>query len=193
MKIKKLYQTLEDRDNPDYVEENAPFKCNWKNTWLGEGYYFWDTFIDNAHWWGEVRYNNAYMICEVTCDFNSAICFDLVGETEHMVEFSNAIDFLRQKQLITKKTTVSRIISFLKNKIDGFQKYEAIRVYGIKSISEYKDEYNKYIFRLNFETLKPQYLDYKPAIQICIFKKNGMNLRDTKLIYPDEYNTDYLI
>ena len=44
-----------------------------------------------------------------------------------------------------------------------------------------------------FELSKPQYLDYKPAIQICIYEKTGLNLRDTKIVYPDAYNLDYLV
>ena len=38
-----IYQTVEDRGNPDYVEQHGPFICTNKNAWLGEGYYFWDT------------------------------------------------------------------------------------------------------------------------------------------------------
>ena len=74
----------------------------------------------------------------------------------------------------------------------GFN-YQAIRAYGIKSISEYKEEYQKYRHRLIFELSKPQYLDYKPAIQLCIFKKNGLNLRNIKIEFPDEYNLDYIV
>ena len=48
-----LYQTVDDRRNIKYVLENAPFKCTRNDAWLGEGYYFWDTFINFAHWWGE--------------------------------------------------------------------------------------------------------------------------------------------
>lgn len=51
-----LYQTLEDRDNVDYVEANGPFLGNVRDRWLGKGYYFWDTFIDAAHYWGFVSY-----------------------------------------------------------------------------------------------------------------------------------------
>ncbi|MCU0349270.1 MAG: hypothetical protein MUF43_00345 [Flavobacterium sp.] len=192
MKIKTLFQTLEDRGNPDYVEKNAPFSCHWENTWLGDGYYFWDTFIENAHWWGEVRYKNNYIICKATCDFDSSICFDLVGDTEHMLDFSNSIEFLKSQNLINEETTVSRILSHFKNKVPGFN-FQAIRVYGIKSISDYKEEYQKYKHRLIFELSKPQYLDYKPAIQICIFKQGGLNLREIKIEFPDEYNLDYVI
>lgn len=193
MKSKVLYQTLKDKGNPEYVLENGPFPCNWDNTWLGEGFYFWDTFVENAHWWGEVRHKNKYMICQTICDFDTEKCFDLVGDTDHMTDFSNSIEFLKDQNIIniTQETTVARILEFIKTKI-GFD-YEAIRVYGIKSISEYKEEYQKYRFRLIFEILKPQFLDYKPAIQICIFKKNGLNRRDLTIIYPDEYNLDYVI
>lgn len=193
MKSKVLYQTLKDKGNPEYVLENAPFSCNWDNTWLGEGFYFWDTFVENAHWWGEVRHKNKYIICQTICDFNTDKCFDLVGDTDHMSDFSNSIEFLKDQNIITitPETTVARVLEFIKTKI-GFD-YEAIRVYGIKSISEYKEEYQKYRFRLIFELSRPQFLDYKPAIQICIFEKNGLNRRDLTIIYPDEYNLDYVI
>lgn len=191
MKEKTLFQTLEDRENPDVVEAEGPFSCHWKNTWLGEGYYFWDSFIENAHWWGEVRYHNKYIITKFKCDFDTEKCFDLVGDTDHMLDFSESIEFLKNKNQVTSETTVSRIINHLRNKV-GFN-YEAIRVYGIKSISEHKEKYERYRHRLNFELSKPQYLDYKPAIQICIFEKDGMNLRDIHIEYPDKYNSDFVI
>lgn len=188
MKIKTLYQTLEDRDNLDHIEENAPFKCNWGNAWLGEGYYFWDTFIENAHWWGKVRHGQSYIICKAECDFNSELCYDLVGETEHMLDFDESIKFMKQMGLIDENTTVSRIINFLREKVPNFN-FEAIRVYGIKSISDYNKEYKH---RLIFEVSKPQYLDYKPAIQLCLFTKNSLNLRNLKIEFPDEYNPDFM-
>lgn len=192
MRIKTLYQTLKDKGNPDYIEDNAPFLCNWGNAWLGEGYYFWDTFIENAHWWGEVRHTTNYIIYKAECDFTTELCFDLVGETEHMLDFDESINFMKFKGLINEKTTVSRVITFLKEKVPGFN-FEAIRVYGIKSISDYNEEYKKYKHRLIFELKKPQYLDYKPAIQLCLFKKNSLNLRNFKIEFPDEYNSEYVI
>lgn len=192
MKVKILYQTLKDKGNPDYIEENAPFICRWGNAWLGDGYYFWDTFIENAHWWGKVRHGDSYIICKAVCDFNSEECFDLVGDTEHMQDFAQSVEFLKSKKIITENTTVARIITFLKEKVPDFN-FQAIRVYGIKSISDHKEEYKKYKHRLIFEVSKPQYLDYKPAIQLCLFKKNSLNLRNIKIEFPDEYNPDFII
>ena len=192
MKIKTLYQTLKDKGNPDYIEQNAPFKCNWGNAWLGEGYYFWDTFIENAHWWGKVRHGQSYIICKAECDFSTELCFDLVGDTEHMLDFDESIKLMKSKKIINKNTTVSRIINFLREKVPHFT-FQAIRVYGIKSISDHNEEYKKYKHRLIFEISKPQYLDYKPAIQICLFKKNSLNIRNFKIEFPDEYNPDFII
>lgn len=192
MKVKILYQTLKDKGNPDYIESNAPFICKWENAWLGEGYYFWDTFIENAHWWGKMRHGNSYVICKAECDFSSNLCFDLVGDTEHMQDFDDTIKLLKSKKLVIEETTVSRIINFLRTKLPDFN-FQAIRVYGIKSISDHKEEYKKYRHRLIFEESKDQYLDYKPAIQLCLFKKTSLNLRNLKIEFPDEYNPDFIV
>ncbi|MBK9689303.1 MAG: hypothetical protein IPO65_16695 [Saprospiraceae bacterium] len=71
MVIKTVYQTLENRGNQDYVENNGPFLCSRNNAWLGNGYYFWDSFIENAHWWGwkVKKFTNGYFICEAFYDF----------------------------------------------------------------------------------------------------------------------------
>lgn len=186
MKIKTLFQTLQNRDNADYVEENGPFVCNWENTWLGDGYYFWDTFIENAHWWGEVRYQNNHFVCSAICDFDTQECFDLVGDTDHMSDFSDSVEFMKSQGLLKKESTVSTVIRFIKEKVGGFN-YQAIRAIGIHSISEHNEDYKKYLFRFKFEVNKKAYLDYKPAIQLCIFERDGLNLRDFKIEYPQEY------
>ena len=91
----QLYQTVEDRDNPDYIEANGPIQCM-SNAWLGPGYYFWDTFYENAEWWGRSHYNGKYMICatESSCE---ADLFDLVGNTQHLIEMRKVAKMLRDK------------------------------------------------------------------------------------------------
>ena len=67
MKDTDIYQTLEDRQNYEDVEEHGPYFCyaryangnpksGVKEPWLGEGYYFWDTRIADARWWGDTVY-----------------------------------------------------------------------------------------------------------------------------------------
>ena len=54
MKTTEIYQTLEDRQNYEEVEQHGPYFCSVtypngilkkgsKQPWLGSGYYFWDT------------------------------------------------------------------------------------------------------------------------------------------------------
>lgn len=191
MARKLLYQTLRDKGNPDIVRRDGPYPCNWDNSWLGEGYYYWDTFINNAHWWGVNGHGTKYFICEAYCDYDTDKCLDLVGTTEHLLQFSNAVDLMKSKKLVNNKTTVSRILNYMKHTIKVL-KHEAVRAYGIHTISQNNPDYDEFNFKLVFEIGKPQYLDYKPAIQICIFNKFGLGLNNYNLIYPYEYNEDYM-
>ncbi len=192
MAIKAVYQTLEDRGNPDYVDYNGPFPCNRNNAWLGNGYYFWDSFIENAHWWGceGAKFINGYFICEAKYDFNETICFNLIDNPHHFQLFNNTKKIMHEKGLyVPNQTTVARIIEHIKNTLKVF-KYEAIRVYGINSKSFNSPYSNRTIFDKNHNT---KYLDSLPAIQICFYSKSSLNLRDYKLIYPPEYSDDYLV
>ncbi|MCH8546889.1 MAG: hypothetical protein LAT54_09150, partial [Cryomorphaceae bacterium] len=90
---------------------------------MGAGYYFWDSFIENAHWWGEEirQYRNGYIICQAECDFTDEECLDLVGNTDHLSELFNTFELMKSKGLINRKTTVNRVISYLKNNLKSFE------------------------------------------------------------------------
>lgn len=180
-KVKTLYQTIRNEGSPDFIEKNGPFGCKWENAWLGNGYYFWDTFINLAHWWGsQPRFKpNGYIICQAKCTFDTERCFDLI-EPETIEIFNTFIDRIKEANIIDiDSLTVSKVIAFLK-KHTPFN-YEAIRVSGHFSVIN-----DKYRYKLNFETNKPQYLDLLPPYQICIFKQDGLDLRDYKIVYPDD-------
>ena len=192
MAIKFVFQTLEDKGNPDYVENSGPFPCHRKNAWLGDGYYFWDSFIENAHWWGceGARYANGYFICKANYDFEESSCFNLIDNPEHFQLFNNTKKIMQEKGLyVTNQTTVSRIIEHIKNTLKIF-KYEAIRVYGINSKSFNSPYSNRTIFDQKHNA---KYLDSLPAIQIFFYSKTSLNLRNYTLIYPPEYTDDYLV
>jgi hypothetical protein len=193
-KILKVYQTLKNKDNPKEVESEGPFDCNWSNAWLGEGFYFWEAFINSAHWWGKTHCHNNYFICEANCTLTDTNCFDLVGDSKHMSIFSDAVEEMKVQGIINKKTTVTRILQYLKDDIKVF-KFEATRAVGYTSIGEKKNI--KYVKKLLFEVPKQNkqdhYLHYMPPIQICFYGKEAMNLNGYKIIYPDEYNNDYVL
>jgi hypothetical protein len=187
---KTVYQTLEDRNNPDDIENHGPYRCKRPGAWLGNGYYFWDTFIDNAHWWGREggTFANGYIICSAECDYNTNDCYDLVGETDHILDFVQSMELMKTKNLITSETTVARVIKYIKDDIKKF-KYTAIRIYGVNS--KRKDSpLNK---TLLFSYQKPQCLDLRPPIQICFYERNSLNLRDYTIIYPEEYISGYAV
>lgn len=193
MKIKTVYQTLEDRGGDlDKLEEEGPYPCDWRNSWLGDGYYFWDSFVENAHWWGkEVRqYPDGYIICKAICDYDSEKCFDLVGNTDHLTKIWQVFQYMKSQNLANKTTTVSKILNFMMKK-SGFH-YEASRVCGMlvrKPNSEFTFKQN---FEYNPKKPKFQYMEYKPPIQICFYQKKNFNLRDFRVIYPDEYVVNYV-
>ncbi len=190
MAIKTVYQTLEDKGNPDYVEKNGPFSCHRKNAWLGIGYYFWESFKENAHWWGETVYKSKYFICQAHYLPDESICFNLIDNPEHIYLFNNTKDEMSKNGLIIPfNTTVSEVLDFLRNTLKIF-KFEAIRVYGVNSKSFNSPYSNRTIFDTKHNT---KYLDSLPAIQICFYSKTSLNLKNYTLIYPPEYSDDYLV
>ena len=189
MGTKKLFQTLTDKGNPREIESDGPFPCKWPNTWLGDGYYLWETYIENAHWWGSMN-KGGYIIGMGICDYEYNKCFDLLpGSDEHLKLMREVIEKLKEQGLYdVLTTTVPKVIEFMK-KIHF--PYEAIRAYGIDSIDKDKSLNQPYLFRLPFETRLPAYLDLSPAIQICLLQKNSLNFRDFKVVYPEYYLLNY--
>lgn len=187
---RKIYQTLENRNNPDEVEEAGPFKCRRETAWLGHGYYFWESFIDNAHWWGDEcnNYPNGYIICEAEYDFDEDLCFNLIDNPKHIRMLYNAIGAMQRENLYTEgETTVARIIHYLRNTLKIFT-YQATRVNGVKSRSK-SSEYSRIaIFKVR---AYDKYLDLIPTIQVCFYEKKVLNLRNYRIVYPDEYVEGY--
>lgn len=183
-----VYQTLEDRENPDDIEENGPFACTHGMGWLGNGYYFWDTHIELAHWWGEAVHNKNYVICKANMTM-SEDCWDLHGTGDHRLEFDYICDELVTAKLVERENLiVSDVINYLiKQKIF---KYNAIRAMGNNSISDRK--FNHFLKRLPFKRAKRgqnnyQYFDVYPPVQICLLNKKALSLRDFYIVYPPEY------
>ena len=187
MNKKYIYQTLEDRNNADYVERDGPFKCTNK-PWLGNGYYFWDTFIELAHWWGRQGYNDNYIICQAFIDKSLDDVLDLVGNTEQMKEFKEYVDIL--KRTVQKdKITVAFVIEYMKKTSKEFP-YKAIRANFINSI---KTDKNIKDNRLPGIPSNTAYLDTTPSIQICIIDKSCIATDSFEIIYPEAYSKGYTI
>jgi hypothetical protein len=146
--IADIYQTLEDRGNYDEVEHHGPYYCsrydengNLKNgikePWLGEGYYFWDTRISDAQWWGDQIYSKklkGYVVCHTKYDQNSPLLFDMVGSVAMFDEFERCVKIVKDYRQI-KRVSFPIVLEYMKKNEDFT--YKAIRVWPdpIKSVS----------------------------------------------------------
>ena len=85
-----IYQAIAKRgeQNEDYFEKIGPIKCTNSKAWLGDGYYFWDTRIDDAHWWGQMSRGD-YFILRATMQLHPGVCFDLEGCVAHREIFDS--------------------------------------------------------------------------------------------------------
>jgi hypothetical protein len=176
---------VEDRGNPDEVERSGPFLCSRSDAWLGEGYYFWESFIDNAHWWGANAYPEKYMICRAFYVHDSARCLDL-NTPEGIKIIEGVIIQMKQDGLVSNNIYISRMIEYLKN-IGRFH-WEAVRVtptsnrHGNDSPHRERAMFNE------------RYgISLRPAIQICFYSKTALQLSGYKIIYPDEYMAGYVV
>lgn len=173
MKRVKLYQTLEDRGNPDYVENHGPFVCKRKDAWLGSGAYFWEDDLPQATMWGE-QYQNGFVICESEYDADNKNYLDLTTR-EHYESMKKCQTMLENK---TKGEVVllSHIIEFLKGK-NKFP-YKAIRYEFVEV-----DKKPIMVSEKHQAVLSPPV----KSIQICVVK-DGFLLDDKyKIIYPLDY------
>jgi hypothetical protein len=170
---------------------DGPFICRNKTAWLGKGYYFWESFIENAHWWGKEcnNYRYGYVVCEAYYDLDDTLCFNLVDNPEHFQMLRDTICAMEREGLYEKeKTTVARLIYYLKDTIRVFN-YHASRINGLNSRSK-NSPYSEIAL---FNRGDYQYIDLIPTIQVCFYKKGVLNLRNYRIVYPDEYVEGYAV
>ena len=163
MKERALFQTLEDRSNNTSVEKNGPGYCKDEKAWLCPGYYFWEASIDVARWWGKRTYHNnrkGYIVCRSTYDYSGDNFFDLVGDTEHMRDFWDAVDVI-EEEYNNESITVAMVLGFMRDDPDFADRYKAVRAYPIKSRRT-----NNLLY---FEDGNGAYIEKDPPIQICIW------------------------
>jgi hypothetical protein len=179
----QLYQTVANKENPDYLETNGPILCV-NNPWLGPGYYFWDSFLENAHWWGRIHYASNYMVCAEESDGENDM-FDLVGNTHHLTEMRIAVDMFRDR-FNGRPLRVARVLAFIKGELKSFP-YKAVRANAInsKSYSDLEDQI------VHFTSGKP-FLELFPPIQICVYDKSFLK-GNFRVIFPPQYCKDYTI
>lgn len=168
---KTLYHTIRKERIVAASVKNAPYRCV-NNAWLGEGCYFWDSFVELAKWWGEVHYHGNYIVTETTANFGDDAVFDLVGNTDHMRFFAQYADILEKDS--NHEVTVAQILEHLKKHTGFLNKFKAVRADGRFSMKNIPEN-APFIKRIRFNLDRPQYLDLFPSIQYCVFEKTDVN------------------
>lgn len=177
--IVEAFQTLEDRDNIDEIELEGPFKCTHEKSWLGVGYYLWDTNFDWALTWGKVAHQKNgrdFVIAKCQIDL-SVKCFDLFGSVQHQQDLIEVIKVMRDSGKIKNKgdETIPNIIMYMKNK--GIFDFKSIRA---------ADMHDK-VVQLHFLKERKEFLVINQRVQICVIDKKDVLLRPFSVIYPEEY------
>lgn len=180
----QLYQTIEDRSNYAYVEQKGPFLCSRPNAWLGTGFYFWDTFIDHAYWWGDCAYrknNKHYIICHSKVEFSPGDLYDLC-DSNTLDEFHKIVDALLHAYP-HRTITVPFVIEHIK-KHTSFT-YKAIRVEDTSKTLE-----NTIPFHVPYPTRYVVNMNLMPRRQICILDRTIIGVDNYKIIYKSSSTQD---
>lgn len=179
------YHTVEDRNNPDVILLEGPFRCEQEDAWLGHGYYFWDTDIGWAHKWGKNAYRRrGYVICMANIENNPEVMFDLVGNVEHMMEFEEMIKLLEADASYQReRPLVAEIVEFMKKR--GFFTHKAIRAADNPSPNVVEVDFRP-PRNMNQPSNRP-FMRLGQRVQICLLEKSEITLQDFSIVYPEKY------
>lgn len=184
MYTKKLYQTIYAKGEILNIEREGPFICKRRDAWLGTGCYYWENFIDYAHWWGRHAHQDSYFICKTELSTPKSNIYDL-EDSDVLLELDKIIKEL--KNTYSQEITIPFVIEYLK-KINIFD-YKAIRARFEQAIKQNsKDHKGETIgSRIRPITKSHAYLDLKPQIQICLIDKSIIEKGNYKVVYPSIY------
>ncbi|MBM1106044.1 hypothetical protein JQC67_07845 [Aurantibacter crassamenti] len=186
MRSVKIYHTVDDQGDPDYIENNVPFKSNSENCWAGVGYYFWENYIEHAHWWGKTHYKDNYVICGCTINIEERNCFDIYGNTAHL----EYLEKLRDKlTLVVKKSTITleSIIEYASR--HNLFPYTIVRMAEGNKSNLPQDSTN--LLKIK-NTRNPSFLVLKPKLVLFMRDPAKWDLSNLKIEFPDKYVEGYL-
>lgn len=178
-----LYHTVGDRGNPKYIESNGPFECTRKDAWLGAGYYFWEDYINNAHWWGKGSYHGKYVICHAVSDYDKNDCIDFTDKT-NLEDLKTILKTLHNRGIVDETITFPEILEILRNK--GVYKQDIVKIK-----TEFTKKFNP-DNAVKFNCDKHQFLDLEPPVQIRFKSKQSIKITKFTIVFPPKYIDGYV-
>ncbi|MBR6250729.1 MAG: hypothetical protein IKR17_05995 [Bacteroidales bacterium] len=153
-----LYHTSQGEGKISEVVKSAPFRSE-NDGWLSQGYYFWEGFIEHAHYWGKTHYHGSYYIFKAKAVNN--ICVFSLLEPIHLKIFNKTCDLIGKNR---NDITVRDVINFLRDKTKF--SFDAIKAYT--SFGSIREKWIPYV------ESNTRQLPTMPAVQICIFDKRSI-------------------
>ena len=136
-RLVNIYQTLENKGTDEEIRSHGPFfssnfddqgrrRLGVKIPWFGPGYYFWDTYIEDAHWWGRVAKNNDYVIYGSSYDLHSPYVLDFT-ENSQRKDIDDCARLICEKLLPPgAKLTFPLLLAYLRKMNDN--QIKAVRI-----------------------------------------------------------------
>ena len=176
-----LFQTVEDRNNPDEIVSKGPFICTRKDAWLGTGYYFWEQEIFYAEKWGKNAGYKNYVICESAYNYDDHCFFDLVGNPSHLKTMREFFAILEEEVFKGENIviTIPMVLDVLRNEMAEDFNFKAIRS---------KSEWKNWKFTIPFNEKRPnkEICNLCPEIQLCVIDKTFLT-KEYRIVYPEKY------
>lgn len=169
--IVDIYQTVEYRPQSPFRGWSVP---SVRDCWLGQGYYFWEFFIQNAHKWGEKFYTikgMRYEIFQTEYDNSSETCLNLIDPIQRN-QFNEDLDEVF-KTCDEKLKFIGASFDLLKEVFpEEYEKYECVRDWPQSGMST--DSYPYVVTENGVE--KGKYFLYMP-IQVCFWMKRHVGMK----------------
>jgi len=150
-----LYQAVSHRSNGQALLEEPIYGKT--NTWLGNGYYFWDGAIELAHWWGKVHYHDSYDIYRAKAVFDESVFFDLFGSTSDLRIFRGITEML-QREFALQQLTVSAVLHEMRKRTS----------FSCSVIRARSEHWIPGSVHMQFVDYDRSYMVMLPAVQVCI-------------------------
>jgi hypothetical protein len=177
-----LYQALEDRENREDVEQFGPFKCIRANAWMGEGYYFWDSKSDWAHWWGKQCYKDKYYVCGAQAILDST-CWDLFGNVLHQEEFLQLHDMGVKNGTFKVEMPLPDILIRIREHVPEWN-YTSIRAWDTNEQVSFKWYADPDAAIVSKARVRNEAMTIGGRVQIYLFNKQALSLKSYRVIYP---------
>lgn len=182
MKKTALYQAISSKEETIPKE---PIYCSSEDARLGQGYYFWDTDIQTAKWWGESHYEGAYRVCQSHYDAHSEHYFDLFGNVKHIQILSRCHRKLQQRK--KEDYSIAEVLESMKLLIPEFiDIYWAIRA---RPMMPYPDSKMDIPFAKGKDN-KP-FISCATRVQVCVTNLDFLlDGREYKVFYESGTSGD---